>query len=102
VVGLVSKALYSTYFASPLGLITGLLGLASVLIHGSVGYELAVLFGLVPSRTVVSTFEQSLYIELLTAGVWAMAYGLVGWFVDWKRSQKSKASSHVDPDLPAA
>mgnify|MGYP007112083085 CR=1 FL=1 len=101
VVGPVSNALYSTYFASPLGLITGLVGLVSVLMRGSVGDELAVFFGVVPSRVVISSFEHTLDIELLAVGVWAVVYGFLGWFVGSKRTQRIRSSSHVASDLPA-
>jgi len=81
VVSPLSLGLYSTFFASPIGLPSGMLGLVSSLFHGAPGYEAAVWLGLVSSREVVSGVGL-VYIELLNGVFWAIVYGLLGFVVD--------------------
>jgi len=89
VISPLSLGLYSTYFLSPFGLPTGMLGLASTLFHGAPGYHVALWLGLVPSHEAVSG-RGSFYIELLNGVIWAMAYGLFGFIVDWVRLAHSR------------
>ena len=74
--------LYSTFFASPWGLVTGLLGLVSVMVHGAVGYNAAIFLGLIQSHTVISELQQHLYIEGINAVAWGAIYGFLGWGID--------------------
>ena len=54
VVSPLSMGLYATFLASPWGLVTGLLGLVSVMFHGAVGYNVAIYLSLIQSHTVIS------------------------------------------------
>jgi hypothetical protein len=89
VIAPLSEGLYSTFFLSPLGLPTGLLGLVSMLFHGEPGYEAAIWVGLVPSHQVVTGLGH-LYIALANGLFWAMAYGFVGFVVDRIRVGRSR------------
>ena len=95
VISPLSMGLYATFFASPWGLVTGLLGLASVMLHGAVGYNVAIYLGLVQSHTVVSGLQQHFYIESINAIAWGVVYGLLGWCIDsWLlRRQRSKPNA---------
>ncbi len=95
VVSPLSMGLYATFFASPLGLVTGLVGLVSLMFHGAVGYNIAVYLGFIPSRTVVSGLEQHLSMEAINAIVWGAGYGLLGWGIDSRLSgRRAKRSSN--------
>lgn len=82
VISPLSMGLYATFFASPWGLVTGLLGLVSVMLHGAVGYNVAIYLGFVQSHTVVSELQQHFYIETINAIAWGVVYGLLGWGID--------------------
>lgn len=95
VVSPLSMGLYATFFASPLGLVTGLVGLVSLMFHGAVGYNMAVYLGFIPSRTVVSGLEQHLSMEAINAIVWGAGYRLLGWGIDsWLSGRRAKRSSN--------
>ena len=47
VVSPLSMGLYATFFLSPLGLVTGLVGLMSSMFHGVPGYDASIYFGVV-------------------------------------------------------
>ena len=91
-----SMGLYTTFFAGPWGLVTGLLGLVSVMLHGAVGYNVAIYFGLIQSHTVVSGLQQHFYIEAINAIVWGAVYGLLGWGIDLflLRRRRSKQNAY--------
>jgi hypothetical protein len=79
---------YSFYWLGaligPLGLPLaglGILGLMLTLLHGAPGFYLATILGLRGSG-VVHGF-QYVYIEFLNAVVWAVAYGAIGWALDF-------------------
>jgi hypothetical protein len=77
-----STGLYATFFVSPLGLVTGLVGLASSMFHGAVGYNVAIYLGLIQPGTIVSGFQQNFNIEAINSIVWSAVYGLLGWGID--------------------
>ena len=81
VVSPMSMGLYATYFLGPLGIITSMVGLASVLFHGTPGYNISIWLGLIPSNTVV-TGAADFYVEAVNALFWAPIYGAVGWLID--------------------
>ena len=87
VVSSLSMGLYATFFLSPFGLITGMVGLMSVLFHGVLGYKVAIYFGLVPAATVVEGIYH-LYIDGINAIIWAIVYGGSGWVIDWLLSRR--------------
>jgi hypothetical protein len=91
-----SIGLYATYLVSPWVLVTGLLGLASVMFHGAIDYNVAIYLGLIQSQTVVSGLHQHFYIEAINAIAWSAVYGLLGWDIDsWPlRRRRSKPNSH--------
>ena len=53
--------------------IFGMLGLVLSLLHGFVGYNLAILFDLVPSHTVIKD-GNSLIISVINGAFWAITY----------------------------
>jgi len=76
-----SMGLYATFFIHWLGLVTGILGLVMVMFHGALGYELAILFGLVPSHT-VTTVSHNTIIAVINGFAWATIYGVIGYLID--------------------
>jgi hypothetical protein len=82
VVSPLSLGLYATYFVSPLGFPTGMLGLVSMLFHGAPGYQTAIWLGLLPSHEVISGWS-TVYVEVLNGIIWAPVYGIVGFVADW-------------------
>lgn len=97
VISPLSMGLYATFFTSPWGLVTGLLGLVSVMFHGAVGYNVAIYLGLIQSHTVVSGLQQHLYIEAINAIAWGTVYGVLGWCVDSWLSRRR----HLKPNAPS-
>ena len=92
VISPLSTGLYSTFFLSPLGFPTGMLGLVSTLFHGAPGYQFALWLGVVPPNEVVSGVGH-VYIELLNGVFWAAIYGILGFIVDWARLVHSRRVS---------
>ena len=88
IVGPFCLGLYATFFASPLGLVTGLIGLTAGLVHGAPGYEIATSVGLVESHKVVEGMDYG-WISGANAIVWGTAYGVIGWFIDRPRVRRS-------------
>jgi hypothetical protein len=85
-----SMGLYSTYFIPIpyIGLVPGMVGLASSLFHGPPGFKLAQELGLlIPGHVVEGV--QHVYVDLLNALVWAPVYGLAGWIIDRTRNKRS-------------
>jgi succinate dehydrogenase hydrophobic anchor subunit len=96
VISPLSMGLYATFFASPWGLVTGLLGLVSVMIHGAVGYNVAIYLGLIQSHTVVSGLQQHIYIEFINAIAWGAVYGLMGWGIDSRLSRRRHSKTNAN------
>jgi hypothetical protein len=92
VVSPISMGLYATYFLGPvLGpifLVTGLIGLALTLFHGTPGFNLCLLLGLIKQRTVVSGSGQIL-VEAVNGLFWALVYGGFGAVFDWRLARRS-------------
>jgi len=88
VVSPLSMGLYATFLASPWGLVTGLLGLVSVMFHSAVGYNVAIYLGLIQSHTVISELQQHIYIEAINAVAWGAVYGLLGWGIDSRLARR--------------
>lgn len=93
VVSPVSLGLYATYFLGPgilgpVGLVTGMIGLASAMFHGPPGFHITRYLGLVPPGVVEGVGH--VYVELANALVWAAVYGAFGWVID--RVRRSRAS----------
>jgi len=76
VVSPLSLGLYATYFLGPLGIVTGMVGLISVLFHGAPGYNIATSLGIVPQGElwkVLAIFtckQQTVYFGLLCMAHW--------------------------------
>lgn len=92
IVGPFCLGLYATFFASPLGLVTGLIGLTAGLIHGAPGYEIAASVGLIEGGKVVEGIDH-LWISGANAIVWGAVYGALGWFVDRHRIRRNSNAS---------
>ena len=89
VVSPASMGLYGLYFIGPAVAILGMLGLVLNLVHGGVGYDLALRFGLVNAGTSVSGI-QDVYIGLLNGAVWSVVYALAGSVIDWRRGRRAR------------
>lgn len=72
-----SLGLYALYFVGPVAALFGMLGLVLKLVHGSVGYQVAIFLGLVPAHTVITGMDY-LPIELINAVFWGAVYGAAG------------------------
>ena len=91
-----SMGLYSFYFfGPPFGFVPGMVGLISVLFHGSPGYDLSIYFGLLEPRTVVEMPQKIAVIGLFNGGVWGLVYGCAGFGMDkfFKRRGRNNAST---------
>lgn len=88
VIGPFCLGLYATFSVSPLGLISGLIGLTAGLLHGAPGYEIATTIGLVESRTVVEGSDH-LWILGVNAVVWGIVYSALGWAVDRRCARRN-------------
>jgi hypothetical protein len=86
VVSPVSMGLYATGFLSPLGIVTGMIGLASSMFHGPPGFHLSRSLGLLPPGVVEGIGH--FYVELANGLVWAAVYGALGWFIDRVRRSR--------------
>ena len=60
----------------------GIVGLILTLFHGAPGYYLAVMLELVPPREVLHGIK-NVYIEVLNSVIWAVAYGTIGYALDF-------------------
>ena len=87
VVAPLSMGLYATFFLPPIGIVTGMIGLVSLLFHDMPGYEFSIYFGFLPSHTVVAGIP-NFYIESINAIVWTIVYGFLGWIVDTLLSKR--------------
>jgi hypothetical protein len=86
IVSPLSLGLYATYFLSPLGIVTGMIGLLSVLFHGAPGFHITRFLGLVPGGVIEGVGH--LYVETANALVWAVVYGAFGWVIDRVRRSR--------------
>jgi hypothetical protein len=99
VVSPASLGLYATYFLGPAGIVTGLIGLISILFHGPPGYHVCLWIGCVKPGFVVLLGWQNATVELANALVWGLAYGGVGAALDWSCDQRARCreDSRKDP-----
>ena len=88
VVSPMSMGLYATYFLGPLGIVTGMIGLVSSMVHGVPGFHIVRSLGLVPAGVIEGVGH--LYVEVANALVWAVVYGALGWVID--RVRKSRVA----------
>jgi hypothetical protein len=93
VVSPVSMGLYATYylgpyFLGPLGIVTGMIGLASSMFHGPPGFHIARSLDLVPPG-VIEGFGH-FYVEVANGLIWAAVYGALGWLID--RARRSQVA----------
>ena len=87
VISPLSLGLYATYFTGPLGIVTGMVGLISLMFHGGPGYHIAIALGIVPTGMVVEGAAH-LYVEVANALFWAPLYGALGWVIDRLRKAR--------------
>ena len=93
VVSPMSMGLYATYylgpdFLGPLGMVTGMIGLALSMFHGTPGFYLVRSLDLIPPG-VVEGFAR-FYVELANGLIWAATYGTLGWLID--RARRSRVA----------
>jgi len=81
VISPMSMGLYGTFFLHPVGIVTGMIGLASGMFHGPPGFHIARYFGLIPPPGIVEGLAL-FHVEAVNALVWATTYGLIGCVVD--------------------
>ena len=86
VISPVSFGLYATYFLGPFGIVTGMIGLVSLLFHGAPGFHITRFLGLVPPGVVEGISH--LYIETANAIVWGVVYGVLGLVIDHVRRSR--------------
>jgi hypothetical protein len=86
VVSPVSMGLYATYYLGPLGIVTGMIGLASSMFHGPPGFHIARSLDLAPPGVVFGHF----YVEVANGLIWAAVYGALGWLID--RARRSRVA----------
>jgi hypothetical protein len=86
VVSPLSMGLYATYFLGPLGIVTGMIGLISGMLHEVPGFQIVRMLGLVPPGIIEGVGH--VYVELANAVVWAVAYGALGWVIDRVRQSR--------------
>lgn len=91
IVSPLSIGIYATFYLPYVGLVPGLIGLASSMFHGAPGYEAAIAMGVIPSHHVVAGVEH-IYVFWLNALVWALVYGAIGRLIDLKRLRKNSAA----------
>ena len=84
----VSLGLYATYFLSPLGIVTGMVGLALVLWHASPGYYISTIIGLAAERTVVEGSSRVI-VEVANGIFWGSVYGALGYGIDDLRLRRT-------------
>ncbi|MDH5735509.1 MAG: hypothetical protein OEY87_05235 [Gammaproteobacteria bacterium] len=85
-----SMGLYALYFIGPISAIFGMPGLVLTLLHQPPGYNLAIMFNLIPSHTVV-TGSEYIPIALINAFFWGAAYGALGLTWGYFKSKRTKA-----------
>ena len=88
VVSPISMGLYATYFLGPLGIVTGMIGLASSMLHAAPGLYIARSVDLVPPGVVEGLSH--FYVEVANGLFWAACYGAVGWLID--RARRSRVA----------
>jgi hypothetical protein len=88
VISPVSMGLYATYFLSPFGIVTGMIGLASSMLHGLPGFHVARFLNLIPPGVVEGS--SFFYVEAVNAVIWAAVYGAVGYLID--RARRSRVA----------
>ena len=70
----------SAFFLGPFGLPLVFVGLPSAIFHGTPGLHLARYLQVIPPGVVEGVAH--LYVDVLSALVWAPAYAAVGWLID--------------------
>jgi hypothetical protein len=89
-----SMGLYTAYFIPYVGLVPGMIGLVSTMLHGAPGYEISVALGFIESHTVVEN-GGSIICYLIDGVFWAVVYGLLGFLGDRFRLSKHQAGAKV-------
>ncbi|MBE9515730.1 MAG: hypothetical protein IME93_02010, partial [Proteobacteria bacterium] len=93
VVSPASMGLYSLYFIGPIAAIFGMLGLVLSMFHQPVGYNLAIIFNLIPSHTVITGTER-LPIEIINIIFWTLAYGTLGFIWGYFKNRRKIAMTN--------
>ena len=93
-----SLGLYATVLLIPvLGTAFLVITVIPMLFHGSPGYYLATTLDLVP-RGVVLRGVQNLYVDAMSALIWATVYGSIGAFLDRRRCQTGSTWAVIEED----
>lgn len=83
-----SLGLYALYFFSPIGFLPGMVGLLSLFVHGTPGYEVVTALGLRDPRTIVNA-QQYVTIDIINGLCWGVFYGGLGYLIDRWRGRRS-------------
>lgn len=81
-----SLGLYATYFLGPAGIVTGMIGLASVMFHGAPGYQISLHLGLIPLGE-VATGSSHIIVSIINGILWGLVYGAIGYGIDRLRNR---------------
>ena len=90
VVSPASMGLYAFYYIGPIAAVFGMIGLALSMLHQPPGYNLAIMFNLIPSHTVITGTDR-LPIEIINILIWALTYGAVGFLWGYFKSKRKIA-----------
>lgn len=90
VIAPVSQGLVEYTLIPVLGGFIGILGAVFNLIHGSVGYFFLGAIGVLEPGTVLNT-SQLVMMNVINALIWTIYYGVVGYRMDIKFSQKAES-----------
>ncbi len=86
VIAPISLALMKWVYMPGISKVVGFVGVALNIIHGPLGYFMALSVGLVDSSSVL-TVSEVVIINILNGWVWASFYGAIGYQVDVKDEQ---------------
>lgn len=93
IVSSASMGLYSFYFIGPLSAIFGMLGLVLTMFHQPAGYNLAIIFNLIPSHTVITGSDRP-PIEIINTIFWAFCYGTPGLIWGYYKNKRKITSAN--------
>lgn len=88
VVTYASFGLHALHLAWPISEAFGQLGFYSSYIHVKAGVTVAIILNLVPDHTPI-TDDQKLLIEIVNSISWAIAYGALGFVLDYFRYKRN-------------
>lgn len=86
-----STGLYACLYIPIIGPVLGIVGLVVSAIHSAPGFYIAVHSGLINGQDVMKEVGAYLVTEIISALVWSVTYGAIGYFID-RMVSRSKRS----------